>query len=252
MPDHPAPGFPNAAESALPDLDMILVPGGSFRMGSQDDEAQNDELPVHPVQLSAFRIGKYPVTQALWKAVMGPDNNPSRFPHDGRPVESVSWNDAQDFIRRLNEFAGRKAPGTRYRLPTEAEWEYAARGGPLSRGHKYAGSDKLKEVAWYAANSHGETQPIGMKDPNELGLYDMSGNVWEWVEDQWHRNYDGAPADGSAWVDREQGTGRVLRGGSWDGAPFHCRVAYRSSYDLAYRYDDLGFRLVLALHLDGS
>ncbi len=222
-------------------------------MGGRDEEARDRETPVHPVRLDAFYMGRYPVTQALWKAVMGLDNNPSRFRHDGRPVESVSWHDARAFVKRLNTQTENTRPdGHVYRLPTEAEWEYAARGGPLSRGHKYAGSDKLKEVAWYVANSHGETQPVGMKDPNELGLYDMSGNVWEWVEDQWHGNYEGAPADGSAWVDRQKGAGRVLRGGSWDSDPLLCRVAYRNSFDLASRYDFIGFRLVLALHLVGS
>ncbi len=243
--------FPNDIERALPDHDMVFVAGGAFLMGGQDEEAQDDEKPVHQVTLGDFSIGKYPVTQALWKAVMGQDNNPSFFSGDRRPVETVSWDDAKIFIDKLNEKTGRAAPGLVYRLPTEAEWEYAARGGQASHVYLYAGSDDLKEVGWYYENSHRETKPVGLKDANELDMYDMSGNVWEWVEDHWHGNYEGAPANGSAWTDREEGSDRVLRGGGWSDDPRSCRVAYRGNSWPDYRLINLGFRLVLALQSAG-
>ncbi len=222
----------------FPDLEMIPVRGSIFKMGGGDEEAYDDEKPVHPVTVGDFAIAKYPVTQRLWEAVMG--NNPSNFKGKRRPVERVSWNDAQDFIKKLNQLTGES-----YRLPTEAEWEYAARGGRESQNYKYAGGNKLKEVGWFRDNSHGETKTVGLKDPNELGLYDMSGNVYEWVEDQWHNNYEGAPSDGSAWVDQSEGANRVLRGGSWLNYPRGCRVSDRGSFGREGRDDDVGFRLVL-------
>ncbi len=220
-----------------PSFEMIPIEGGEFRMGGQDDEAFDDEKPVHQVKVPAFYMGKYPVTQALWVAVMG--DNPSSFKGPDRPVEQVSWRDTRKFIQKLNAQIGQT-----YRLPTEAEWEYAARGG---RGrYKYAGSDKLKEVGWYIDISHRETKVVGQKDPNELGLYDMSGNVWEWVEDHWHDNYEGAPADGSAWVDqKDKNARRGLRGGSWYHDPRNCRVSFRITGDPGSRVDIFGFRLVL-------
>ena len=223
-----------------PAFEMIFVEGGSFLIGSEEEEAYFWEKPVHKVQLDGFYIGKFPVTQALWKAVM--NENPSFFTGDSRPVESVSWEDAQQFLEKLNELTGKA-----YRLPTEAEWEYAARGGQQSKGYKYAGSNKLKEVGWYAENSHVETKAVGLKYPNELGLYDMSGNVWEWVEDHWHDNYNGALADGSAWVDSEKGPFRVLRGGAWFYYPGYCRCTNRIRSTPLYRGDCIGFRLVLPL-----
>ena len=173
-------------------------------------------------------------------------DNPSFFTGDSRPVETVSWEDAQAFIQKLNELTGKV-----YRLPAEAEWEYAARGGQHSKGYKYAGSNKLKEVGWYRENSHVETKAVGLKYSNELGLYDMSGNVWEWVEDQWHGNYEGAPTDGSAWVDKEEGTSRVLRGGSWSNDPEYCRCTSRITITPELRYDFIGLRLVLPLQSVG-
>lgn len=231
-------------ELLLPDLEMQLVEGGTFQMGSEEEEAAPWEAPVHEVRVPSFYIAKYPVTQELWKRVM--DNNPSNFKGAKRPVEQVSWRDIQGFIRKLNEKTSKA-----YRLLTEAEWEYAARGGKRSQGYKYAGSNKLKDVGWYEGNSYGETKPVGLKYPNELGIYDMSGNVYEWVEDQYHGNYKGAPFDDSAWVDEEQGAIRVIRGGGWDYGARYCPVSYRINYDPTYRYNDVGFRLGLSLQLVG-
>ena len=223
-------------------FEMVFVEGGSFLMGSEDEEAHGDEKPVHKVELDGFYIGKFPVTQALWKAVMGDKNNPSRFKDDNRPVESVFWNDAQAFIKKLNELTGKA-----YRLPTEAEWEYAARGGQGSRGYKYAGSNKLREVGWYDAVSHRQTNVVGRKYPNELGIHDMSGNVWEWCQDWFSDSYY-AECNKQGTVVNPQGpaggTYRVLRGGAWNGGPLDCRCTVRP-YTPGYRGNSLGFRLVL-------
>ncbi|NUO01598.1 MAG: formylglycine-generating enzyme family protein [Saprospiraceae bacterium] len=230
------PVFTQSIPGTSLSFDMISIEGGSFRMGSEDPEALDREKPAHPVTVPSFYMAKYPVTQALWKAVMG--NNPSWFQGDQRPVERVSWDNAQVFIKKLNERTGES-----YRLPTEAEWEYAARGGIYGKGFKYAGSNKLKEVGWYSKNSHGETKPVGLKFPNELGLYDMSGNVWEWCEDVWHDTYKGAPKDGSAWLKGGDQHIRVVRGGSWDVNSGNCRVADRNWSVLDYRFFNIGFRL---------
>ncbi len=222
-------------------FDLILVEGGAFQMGSKDEEAFEDEQLVHQVQVPDFYLGKYPVTQALWKAVMGGDNNPSNFQGDNRPVERVSWEDAHEFLKKLNELTNQT-----YRLPTESEWEYAACGGTKSQGFKYAGSNKLKDVGWYDKNSYGETKPVGLKYPNELGLYDMSGNVYEWIEDDWHGNYDGAPTDGTAWLAVDRGSDRVVRGGGWGDGARGCRVSCRGNTGATGRGNDLGFRLALS------
>ncbi len=236
-------------------FDMIFVKGGPFRMGSDkasDPDADDDEMPPHDVTVPDFYLGQYPVTQDLWLALMG--ENPSFFSGERRPVERVSWdeivkgdpeNQKRAFLDVLNEKTGRK-----YRLPSEAEWEYAARGGLDNKGFKFAGSDKLKEVGWFSDNSHGETKPLGLKAPNALGLYDMSGNVWEWCEDDWHGNYDKASKDGSAWIDHPRGSDRVNRGGSWDpyflGA-LDCRSAFRRNWPPGARINYVGFRLALSL-----
>lgn len=229
----------------LPDgtsFEMIKIEGGSFMMGD-DESGYSDEKPAHRVTVPDFYLAKYPVTQALWQAVMG--ENPARFKGADRPVEQVSWDDAQKFIEKLNDQTGKT-----YRLPSEAEWEYAARGGKNALARQeigkdiiYAGGNKLKEVGWYGENSHGETKPVGLKLPNELGLYDMSGNVREWCADVWHSNYEGAPEDGSAWLSGGEQNWRVVRGGSWNYVDLLCRVSFRS-WDLTDSgYDYIGFRL---------
>ncbi len=232
---------PKPPKNLKPHLEMVFVEGGTYLMGSEEEEAYEWEQPVHQVQVPDFYLGKYPVTQSLWKLVMGVDNNPSSFQGDNRPVERVSLEDAHEFLKKLNELTHQT-----YRLPTESEWEYAARGGNKSQRFKYSGSNKLKDVGWYSKNSYGETKPVGLKYPNELDLYDMSGNVWEWVEDNWHRKYDGAPNDGTARLAADRGSNRVLRGGSWYDGARYCRVSVRYSFDATDRYFYLGFRLALS------
>lgn len=218
---------------------MIYVQGGTFQMGAtpeQGSDAYDDEKPVHNVTLSDFHIGETPVTQALWKAVMG--SAPSRFEGENKPVEQVSWNFCQEFIRKLNALTEEK-----FRLPTEAEWEYAARGGNKSRGYKYAGSNNIGEVAWYKDNSGNMTQPVKSKLPNELGLYDMSGNVWEWCSDCFFRCYLGSrQANPQVFI---EDSGRVLRGGGWCYDAKQCRVSRRFHDDPDSHFNDLGFRLAL-------
>ncbi len=214
---------------------MVRVEGGTFRMGSSDSEADSDEQPVHSVTLSGYYIGETEVTQALWEAVMG--NNPSRFKGANLPVEQVSWNDCQDFIRELNRLTGK-----RFRLPTEAEWEFAARGGNRSTGAKYSGSNAIANVAWYTDNSGSKTHPVKGKTPNELGLYDMSGNVWEWCQD-WYGSYSSGSQTNP--TGPSSGSSRVIRGGSWYRDARYCRVAYRGRYTPAYRLNFLGVRLAL-------
>ncbi len=213
--------------------DMVVVPAGSFEMGAQPD--------THHVEIDRpIAIGRYEVTQAEWQAVMG--NNPSHFKGANLPVEQVSWNDVQEFIRKINRRTGKQ-----YRLPTEAEWEYACRAGAMT---EYCGSDDVNSVAWYgppsgSGNSSGMTHPSGARQPNAFGLYDMSGNVWEWVADTWHADYSGAPADGSMW----QGDGgrRVIRGGSWLDYPLLARASFRVWGGEQKRSSDLGFRLARSL-----
>ncbi len=215
---------------------MVYVQGGTFMMGADasDNDAYKDEKPAHQVTLSSYYICKYEVTQALWQEVMG--SNPSRFKGDNLPVESVSWNDCQVFISKLNAMTGQH-----YRLPTEAEWEFAARGGNSSRGYKYSGSSTLSDVAWYGENSGNKTHLVGTKSPNELGLYDMIGNVREWCSD-WYGDYNSSAQTNPAGPSR--GTYRVYRGGGWFDNARLCRASCRSNYAPGYRYGDLGLRLV--------
>ena len=216
---------------------MVWVEGGTFTMGctsEQDGDCDSDEKPAHSVTVSSYYMVETEVTQALWVAVMG--NNPSYWKGDDLPVEHVSWNDAQEFIEKLNRLTGRT-----FRLPTEAEWEYAARGGNKSRGYKYSGSNSLDAVAWYDGNSEGMTHPVKGKQANELGLYDMSGNVYEWCSD-WYGSYGTSSQrdpDGPG-----TGSDRVGRGGCWDYGAQCCRVSYRGIITPSGRTNRLGFRLV--------
>ena len=225
-------------QSNLPEIEMVWVSGGTFTMGAtseQGSDAYNWEKPAHSVTLSGYYIGKYEVTQAQWKAVMG--NNPSSFKGDNLPVERVSWNEVQEFIKKLNQMTGKS-----YRLPTEAEWEYAARGGNNSRGYKYSGSNNIGSVAWYNENSGSTTHPVGSKSPNELGIYDMSGNVFEWCQD-WYGDYSSSSQrnpKGPA-----SGLGRVYRGGGWSSFAGDCRVSGRNGSSPDNGSSGLGFRLVL-------
>ena len=235
--DEPIPPIP---QSNLPEIEMVWVSGGTFTMGAtseQGSDAYDSEKPAHSVTLSGYYIGKYEVTQKLWKAVMG--NNPSYFKGDNLPVERVSWNDVQEFIRELNQLTGKS-----YRLPTEAEWEYAARGGSNSRGYKYSGSDNVGSVAWYYENSGSTTHPVGSKSPNELGIYDMSGNVSEWCQDRWARNYYSSSPQRNP-QGPASGSNRVCRGGGWGYFARFCRVSSRDYYSPGDGYSFLGFRLVL-------
>ena len=217
---------------------MIHVYGGTFMMGAtheQGHDAYMEEKPAHQVTLNSFSIGEIPVTQELWQAVMG--SNPSSFIESKRPVDQISWNDCQGFIRKLNSMTGKN-----FRLPTEAEWEYAARGGSQSLGYRYAGSDNLNSVAWYDCNSDKVIHEVGQKLPNELGLYDMSGNVWEWCQDRYgcytsssHKNSTGPTS----------GTARVIRGGSKTTIAVGCRVSSRNFFRPSVKLEGLGLRLAL-------
>ena len=217
---------------------MIAVEGGTFTMGATSEQGydyESDERPTHTITLSSYSIGETEVTQALWEAVMG--YNPSKFVGSSRPVEEVSWYDCQDFIRKLNSITGEN-----FRLPTEAEWEFAARGGNKSRGYKYSGSNTIGNVAWYSNNNEGGTHNVGTKLSNELGIYDMSGNVWEWCSD-WYGSYNSsAQTDPSG---PGSGSNRVNRGGSGGSDAEYCRVSSRDSSSPTFYNGFLGVRLAL-------
>jgi len=232
-------------------LELVAIPGGTFTMGSPADEEgrEDDEGPQHEVTVPQFLMGKYQVTQAQYQAVMG--ENPARFTDNGanRPVEQVSWNDAVEFCQRLSQQTGRE-----YRLPSEAEWEYACRAGTTTPFH--FGPTITPDIANYNGNyTYGsgpkgeyreQTTEVGSFPPNAFGLYDVHGNVWEWCLDHWHDSYDGAPTDGSAWTTGGDESLRVLRGGSWNHNPRLCRSADRYGGARAYGYYLIGFRVVCA------
>lgn len=220
-------------------IKLIPVEGGTFTMGCTKPAAGSyyykEELPTHEVTLSSFYIAQYEVTQQLWQAVM--DTNPAHFSGENMPVESISWNDAQLFIMRLSQMTG-----YRFRLPTEAEWEYAARGGQKSKGNIYAGAADVALCGWYCVNSNNHTHPVGQLQPNELGLYDMSGNVWEWCSD-WLGTYSAEPQTNP--LGPKDGLNRVVRGGSISSPSYGCRVSDRSGQLPEYGYEFYGMRLVL-------
>jgi formylglycine-generating enzyme required for sulfatase activity len=233
-------------------IDMIFVQGGTFQMGYNDGDS--DENPIHSVTVSNFYIGKFEVTQKEWKDVMG--SNPSNFKGDNLPVENVSWYDAVDFCNKKSEKEGLlkcySGSGENiscdfskngYRLPTEAEWEYAAHGGVSARSTTYSGSNNIGEVAWYyySKKSGSKTQPVGTKKANELGIYDMSGNVWEWCWD-WYGSYSSSSQTNPKGA--SSGSSRVSRGGCWYDFAFRCRVTDRRYRNLDFRGDGVGFRLL--------
>jgi formylglycine-generating enzyme required for sulfatase activity len=249
-------------------LDMMAIPGGSFVMGSPNTEAEreNNEGPQHTVNVAAFFMGKYEVTQAEWRAVGGLPKvkidlnaNPSNFKGDDLPVETVSWDDAIEFCARLSQVTGRN-----YRLPSEAEWEYACRAGTTTPFHfgetitsdlvnhdtnyPYGsapkGADRYQATPARKGTDRQEPTPVGSFGPNTFGLYDMHGNVWEWCQDTWHANYNGAPTDGSAWESGGDSQNRLLRGGSWGYNPAYSRAAYRGDLSPGMGNYFIGFRVV--------
>ena len=245
-------------------LELVKVEGGKFMMGGNN---YNDEQPIHEVEVPDFHLGKYPITNEQFLPFLQEVGNQEEdginwvnlegqyegvrcgikkkdgtfhcvngFEH--HPMIFVSWHGAKAYCKWLSE----KNSHT-YRLPSEAEWEYAAKGGIYSQGFLYAGSNKLKEVGWYDINSHTEPKPVGLKCPNKLGLHDMSGNVFEWCEDHWHDDYNDALKDGSAWGGDKENEERVVRGGSWYYYDDYCRVSFRFSFIHNYRFINVGFRL---------
>jgi formylglycine-generating enzyme required for sulfatase activity len=234
-------------------LEMVAIPEGTFLMGSPQDEkdSYDDERPQHEVNVRPFFMGKYSITQAQWRAIAATakididlETNPSEFKGDELPVESVNWYQATEFCKRLSRETKRE-----YRLPSEAEWEYACRAGTTTPF--YFGETITGELANYNTNKtyveeyRNETTPVGQFPPNAFGLYDMYGNVWEWCADTWHDNYDGAPTDGSAWIENGDDNRSPLRGGAWYTFPYRCRSAHRNidarRYSRSFLY---GFRVV--------
>ena len=217
-------------------MEMVAVQGGTFQMGS---EAFDDEMPIHSVTVDDFFIGKYPITQAQWKKVMGV--YPSKLNNkgcDNCPVEGVSWYDVQEFIKEWNVQTGKN-----FRLPTEAEWEYAARGGNQSKGYRYSGSGRIDEVAWHQGSLK-STRPVGTKKPNELGIFDMSGNVWEWCEDWYEKEYYHNTSSINP-KGPSSGINRVLRGGCWTFHVDYCGVSSRFKDGPHIQSSLNGFRIAL-------
>ncbi len=246
----------------LPEL--IQIEGGTFEMGSNEHET---EQPIHKVHVSSFHLGKYPVTNAqyahflnaygssivqtginrgqemIYEYGWGVQRSGSQWQaakgFEHHPVVYLTWYGAATYCQWLNE-----QTGNRYRLPSESEWEYATKGGNNKNNFRYSGSNHLDEVGWYGVNSHRQTKPVGLKYPNALGLFDMSGNVHEWCADHWHSHYNRAPTDGLAWVEGGNWKRRVLRGGSWLSGDFGCRVSFRSRDYANARDNYIGFRVI--------
>jgi formylglycine-generating enzyme required for sulfatase activity len=234
---------PTRSYPAERDIEMVFVERGTFTMGCIPERdgtcSRSDSKPPHSITVSSFYIGKYSVTQAQWVAVMG--SNPSANRNDNQqPVEMVSWDNAQEFITRLNSLTGKN-----YRLPTEAEWEYAARGGNKGNGYMYSGSNDLNEVGWYNINSSNQPHPVGQKKPNELGIYDMSGNVWDWCLDGYISNYytTSPNTDPVASVSNKM---YVFRGGQWGWLEEGCRVVFRNYSASNTQHPGIGFRVALS------
>lgn len=224
---------PTESYSILDKIDMAFIQCGNFQMGSNSGDS--DESPMHSVTLNSFHLSKYECSQALWEEIMG--QNPSKYKGADRPVENVSWNDVQTFLRKLNQKTGKQ-----FRLPTEAEWEYAAHNGNKSRGYNYSGSADPNSVAWYSKNSNNQTNLIGQKQPNALGLFDMSGNVWEWCNDRYSSEYyKNSPSENPRGP--SFGSKRTYRGGSFSDPAKECRVSFRSYDSPDYNSENIGFRL---------
>ena len=230
-------------------LRMVFVKGGDMQLGctaERDDSCKAREIPNHTVSLPDFYMEETEVTQALWMAVMGRDNNPSYWKGNWLPVERVSWAECQRFVNRLNKFLAADLPqGYRFALPTEAQWEYAARGGRKSAGTSYSGGNDLKQVAWFYNNSNERTHDVRIKTANELGLFDMSGNVWEWCQDWFDENYYAENKDWNNPLNDQETAYRVQRGGSWNYAAPYQRCANRDRGSIYSRYEDCGFRVAL-------
>ncbi len=227
------------------DLSMAYIPAGNFQMGSADAQGDADERPRHQVTVPAFLMGKYPVTQAQWRVVAALPpvkiafDATSHFQGNNRPMESISWNEAEEFCQRLSRHTNRA-----YRLPSEAEWEYACR---VKTTTEFYFGDTLTAAMANHAMSVGETSVVGNYLPNAFGLYDLHGNVWEWCADHWHGNYQGAPLDGTAWLQNGDSDRRVIRGGSWIYRSADCRAAVRNHNSSFNRNNDVGFRVVCAV-----
>ena len=246
-------------------LDMVSIPGGSFLMGSPSSDGDGDEKPQHQVTVQPFFMGKFPVTQAQWRVVAAMQKvgrelelEPSHFKDPRKPVESVSWYDAAEFCQRLERHTGRA-----YWLPSEAEWEYACRAGTTTLFHfgpaisrKFVNCKRnlgmlLVTLPADVVGVGGSTTEVGSFNvANRFGLYDMHGNVWEWCADHWHRNYEGAPTDDTAWLSSNESSNRLLRGGSWYYNPWDCRSANRSVNHPDVRFDHIGFRVVCSVARD--
>lgn len=222
-------------------IELIQVPGGSFEMGSASaNDSDANEAPAHNVTVQPFYLSRHEITQAQWVKVMG--KNPSRFQDPRRPVEQVTWQDVQSFIEKLNLLER----STKYRLPSEAEWEYAARAGQKTRYFFADEVNALPQYAWFGQEDNVGTRPVSQRKPNPWGFYDIYGNVWEWVQDCWHDDYRGAPADARVWAGGDCSI-RMLRGGGWDSPASYARSAVRGSYAAELNDAANGFRLARSL-----